>query len=52
MKKVKWLILGAEPSELKFVNCLTATGENDYMILEAKSEAGAMSLYNCCRGTS
>ena len=26
--------------------------ENDYMIPEAESEAGAMSLYDCCRGTS
>lgn len=47
MRNVKWLILGAGPAGITFANCLKDVGVNDFLVLEAKEEAGGL-----CRTTT
>lgn len=42
MKNVKWLVLGAGPAGIAFANCLKDAGVNDFIVLEAKEEAGGL----------
>ena len=43
---MKYLILGAGPAGLTFANKLLERGENDFLVLEEKTEAGGL-----CRST-
>lgn len=40
--KYKFLILGAGPSGLTFANCLSRSGENNFLVLENEKEAGGL----------
>lgn len=42
MEKVKYLILGAGPAGLSFVNCLKKKGEESFLVLEKEREAGGL----------
>lgn len=39
---MKYLIIGAGPAGLTFANCLKASGESDFLVLEREEEAGGL----------